>query len=58
MDCTLPASSVHGISQATILEWVAISSSKDLPNPGILLMSLGLAGRFFTTSATWQVLNW
>ena len=58
MDCNLPASSVHGISQATILEWVAISSSKDLPNPGILFMSLGLAGRFFTTSATWEVLNW
>ena len=28
MDCTLPGSSVHGISQARILEWVAISFSK------------------------------
>ena len=27
MDCSLPGSSVHGISQARILEWVAISSS-------------------------------
>ena len=27
MDCSLPSSSVHGISQARILEWVAISSS-------------------------------
>ena len=26
MDCSLPGSSVHGISQARILEWVAISS--------------------------------
>ena len=26
-DCSLPGSSVHGISQARILEWVAISSS-------------------------------
>ena len=25
MDCSLPGSSFHGISQATILEWVAIS---------------------------------
>ena len=28
MDCSLPGSSVHGISQARMLEWVAISSSK------------------------------
>ena len=27
-DCSLPGSSVHGISQARILEWVAISSSR------------------------------
>ena len=29
MDCSPPGSSVHGILQARILEWVAISSSKD-----------------------------
>ena len=29
MDCSPPGSSVHGISQARILEWVAISFSKD-----------------------------
>ena len=34
MDCSLPGSSVHGISQARILEWVAFSSTGDLPNPG------------------------
>ena len=28
MDCSLPGSSVHGIFQATILEWAAISFSK------------------------------
>ena len=28
MDCIPPSSSVHGISQAGILEWVAISFSK------------------------------
>ena len=28
MDCSPPGSSVHGISQARILEWVAISFSR------------------------------
>ena len=28
MDCSLPGSLVHGISQARILEWVAISFSR------------------------------
>ena len=27
MDCSLPGSSVHGILQARILEWVAVSST-------------------------------
>ena len=27
MDCSLPGSSVHGISQARVLEWVAIAFS-------------------------------
>ena len=35
MDCSLPGSCVHGISQARILEWVAIASPEDLPHPGI-----------------------
>ena len=35
IDCSPPGSSVHGILQARTLEWVAISSSKDLPDPGI-----------------------
>ena len=34
-DCSPPGSSVHGILQARILEWVAMSSSRDLPDPGI-----------------------
>ena len=40
-------------------EWVAMLSSRDLPDPGIepaSLMSPALAGRFFTTSATWEAL--
>ena len=35
MDCSPPYSSVHGISQAKILEWVAIPSPGDLPDPEI-----------------------
>ena len=33
MDCSLPGSSVHGISQARILEWVAISFSRGSSRP-------------------------
>ena len=33
MDCTLPGSSVHGISQARILEWAAISFSRTSSQP-------------------------
>ena len=33
--CSLPGSSVHGIFQARILEWVAMPSPGDLPDPQI-----------------------
>ena len=35
MDYSAPGSSVHEIPQARILEWVAMPSSRDLPDPGI-----------------------
>ena len=35
MDCSLPGLSVHGILQATLLEWVVILFSRGLPDPGI-----------------------
>ena len=57
MDCIPPGSSVHGILQARILEWVACPPPGNLPDQGIeleSLMSPALAGRFFTTSATWE----
>ena len=57
MNCSLSGSSVHGISQARMLEWVAFPSPGHLPNPGIeavSLMSPALVGGFFTTSATWE----
>ena len=49
MDCSPPGASVHGISQARILKWVAISSPEDLPDPEIEPESPALAGGFFTT---------
>ena len=42
MDCSLLGSSVHGILQAEILEWVAFPSPGDLRNPGIKPGSLAL----------------
>ena len=41
VDCSLPGFSVHEISQARMLEWVAISSSGGLPDSGIKLESSG-----------------
>ena len=35
MACTLPGFSVHVILQTRILEWVAIPSTEDLPNPRV-----------------------
>ena len=48
---SLPGSFVHGIFQVRILEWVAISFSKVLTNPGIKLTSgsPALAGGFLAT---------
>ena len=42
MDCSPPGSSVHGILQTRILEWVAIPSPRDLSDPGIKPGSLAL----------------
>ena len=33
VDCSLPGSSVHGILQARILEWVAVPSSRGPSQP-------------------------
>ena len=42
IDCSPRGSSVHGILQARILEWVAMPPPGDLPNPRIEPMSLCL----------------
>ena len=51
MDCSLPSSSVHGIFQASILEWVAISSSggSSRPRDQICVSYISCIGRQITT---------
>ena len=48
MDCSPPGSSVHGISQARIPEWVAIPSSRGSSPPRDQTRISCIAGRFFT----------
>jgi len=49
MDCGPPGSSVHGIFQAGMLEWVAISSSRGSSQTRDQTTSPTLAGRCFTS---------
>jgi len=49
LDCSPPGSSVHGIFQVKILEWLPFPSPGDLPDPGIESMSPAVAGGFFIT---------
>ena len=55
MDCSPPGSSVHGISQARILEWVAIPFSRGPSWPRDRTWVSLIAGRFFTVWATREV---
>ena len=51
MYCSPEGSTIHGILQARILEWLSFPSPADLPNPGIEPMSPSfpvLTGEFFT----------
>ena len=50
MDCSPPGSFVHGISQARILEWVAISFSRGSSRPRDQTQVSCLTGEFFTTA--------
>ena len=52
MNCSLPDSSVHGILQARILEWVAISFSRESSRPTDWTWVSCIAGRFFTSWVT------
>ena len=57
MDCSLPGSSVHGILQATILEWVAIPFSRGSFWPRDWTLVSCIAGRFFTVWAPREALK-
>ena len=57
MDCHPPGSSVHGISQARILEWVAMPSSRRSSWPRNWTWVSGIAGRFFTAWAPREALS-
>ena len=48
MNCSPPGSSVHGILQAGILEWVAMLSSSGSSQPRDQTWVFCIAGRFFT----------
>ena len=52
MDCSLSGSSVHGIFQARVLEWIAISFSRGSFRPRNRTRVSRIAGRRFTVWAT------
>ena len=51
-DCSLPGTSVHGILQARVLEWVAMPSSRGSSQPRDQTQISHIADRFFTIWAT------
>ena len=40
MGCNLPGSSVHGVCQASVLEWVAIAFSKEVGHSSVQFSSV------------------
>ena len=52
IDCSPPGSSIHGILQTRILEWVAIPFSRGSSRPRNWIQVTCFAGRFFTSWAT------
>ena len=57
VDCSPPSSSIHGILQARILEWVAISFSRGSSRPRNRTQVSRIAGRHFILWATKEVLK-
>ena len=55
MDCSLPGSSVHGIFQAIVLEWIAISHSKGSSQPRDRTRVSCIVDRRFTAWATREI---
>ena len=65
VDCSLPGSSVPGIFQATVLEWIAISFSRVSSQPKDRTRVSRIVDRRFTVWATrevqmsdWMYANW
>ena len=56
MDCSLPDSTVQGILQVRILEWIVIPSYRgsSLKGSNPCLLSPALVRGFFATSAPWK----
>ena len=52
IDCSLPGSSVHGIFQAIVLEWIAISFSRGSSQPRARTRVFHIVDRHFTVWAT------
>ena len=58
MDCSPPGSSVCGILQARILEWIAMPSSKGSSQPRDWTQVSHIAGGLFTIWALWEDLTY
>ena len=58
MDCSVPGSSVHGILQARILEWVAVPFSRGSSQPRDWIQVSCIACRFFTVWAAREALTY
>ena len=56
MDCSLSGSSIHGIFQARVLEWIAMSFSRISSRPRNRIQVSLIAGRRFTVWATREAL--
>ena len=57
MDYNLPASSVHGILQVRVLEWVGFPFARDLPDPGIIPGSPALQADFLLSEPPGEPIN-
>ena len=58
VDCGPPGASVHGILQASILEWVAMPSSRESSQPRDQTHISCIASGLFTAATTGDVLLW
>ena len=58
MGCSLPGSFIHGIFQARVLEWIAISFSRGSSQPRDRTRVSCIAGRRFTIWAIREAPNW